>query len=120
MSAIKEFLSQCENASEINFVGPLANKYCVSGITVFVDSSPELKKNAFWIGDRDTSDPGDLVNVLKILPCDKDRSDFAEALAVLPDAIKKVLAHGFLGGRKDHEFFNYFEKCTSDHTSTKN
>lgn len=65
------------------------------------------KKNSstISIGDSDSSSgPLDIT-----LSPQKDYSDFAFALKILPRTAKILFLRGFLGGRRDHELFNMGE-----------
>jgi thiamine pyrophosphokinase len=63
-----------------------------------------------WIGDADSgSAPKDAVHVFTH-PMDKKHSDFALALALFEKGRPfKMHLWGFLGGRRDHELFNFGE-----------
>lgn len=62
------------------------------------------------IGDGDSIDEPLKNKVDLILERDKSQSDLSHALAILENCeAKSIELHGFLAGRKDHEFINYLE-----------
>ena len=77
---------------------------------IAVDGGADFsKKIDLWVGDAD-SIQGSLPDVPRIeLATNKDRSDLAHALLQVPDSVVKLHLWGFLGKRRDHEWFNLGE-----------
>jgi thiamine pyrophosphokinase len=67
------------------------------------------RKIDLWVGDAD-SIQGPLPNGPRVeLPKNKNRSDLAHALLQVPDSVSVLHLWGFLGKRRDHEWFNLGE-----------
>lgn len=78
----------------------------VTNPTVWVDGGAHHRNdNGFAVGDGDSFD-GALDQTLNP---DKDFSDLAFVLRRLPDNFTEISLRGFLGGRRDHELFNFGE-----------
>jgi thiamine pyrophosphokinase len=94
---------------DVTLVGPLATSLDLDPSTkvIYVDGGLNVQGGpaGLSIGDGDSStQPLDI-----LLPREKDVSDLAFVLHCLPDTIRSVAAHGFLGGRRDHEWINLGE-----------
>ena len=62
---------------------------------------------SLWVGDGDSCKPAQYKKIAEqmLLPCEKDRSDLAEALQVCADRhIQRVHLIGFEGARVDHDY----------------
>ena len=105
---LNRYLQQFTKQPQITLVGPL---YHGDGIfvapVVFVDSGVAFqnKDEGFSVGDGDSS----ACQLDEMLPTDKDISDLGYALSQIPEGFNKVRLMGFLGGRRDHEWFNIGE-----------
>lgn len=89
-------------------MGPLCQKppRCSEPV-IFVDGGTHFRQNkeGFSVGDGDSfSGPLD-----ETLNPHKDYSDLAYVLASLPKHFHQLFLHGFLGGRRDHEWANFGE-----------
>lgn len=105
---LKKYLLQFPGKNELTLVGPMINNYDpeLEEPVVFIDGgSQNYKGLGFVIGDGDSSG----VKMHEKLPERKSLSDLGYALSQLPTQFKKILALGFLGGRKDHELINFGE-----------
>lgn len=105
---IEDYLAGAERAT---LVGPfLANQpERFLEPVLFVDGGARFRRDreGFSVGDGDSSAaPLDQ----KIAP-EKDFSDFAYALSLLPASVRIVIALGFYGGRFDHTLANLGEAC---------
>lgn len=106
--SIKRYLDLFREHKILTLVGPL---YDASGTLtepiIFVDGGTRCRKSGHGIsvGDGDSFD-GRLD--IELNP-DKDFSDLAFALANIPQGFSVIRLLGFLGGRRDHEIFNFGE-----------
>jgi thiamine pyrophosphokinase len=104
-----DFLAALTNHKSIDLVGPFGQSWRAGeNPVIFVDSGVQWRQPtalAASIGDGDSSsEPLDMT-----LHRDKEYSDLAFALRSLPQNIVEIMAHGFLGGRRDHELANFGE-----------
>ena len=106
--SLQDYLKQFPEANEITLLGPMA---CEPGnLTpplVLVDGGSRHAPEGLGIrvGDGDSSEhPMD-----HSLDPDKDMSDLAFVLDNLPPTLERLQLLGFLGGRRDHELFNFGE-----------
>ncbi len=101
---ISEYLSRFAHASTINIAGPFNQKSPLDEPAIFVDggSAARLSDEGIAIGDGDSSERR--MDVL--LERDKGYSDLSFALESIPPAHTRVHLLGFLGGCRDHEYFN--------------
>jgi len=105
---IDEYLSRYLDHREITLVGPMnPSNTCFNDPVIFVDGGAKYRHNTegYSIGDGD-SHKGKLDHLLNP---DKDFSDLAYVLHRLSDHFSHVKLQGFLGGRRDHELFNFGE-----------
>ena len=106
--SIKHYLDRFRGQKILTLTGP----FCAPSTTlgepvIFVDRGARYRKSGqgIAVGDGDSFD-GEL-DVL--LDRDKDFSDLAFALANIPQGFSEIHLLGFLGGRRDHELFNFGE-----------
>lgn len=103
-----QYFSDFSDKQRITLVGPLvATDLVIEEPVIFVDGGSSLRENGIGIavGDGDSSlHPMDI-----LLDPDKDFSDLAFALSLVPQSITELDIVGFLGGRRDHELFNIGE-----------
>ena len=105
-----DFLKQSEGFNAIRLVGPLFSPglatFSTELPTLYIDGGLNFKPAAphlsFSVGDGDSSP---LKPELLLNP-EKDFSDLAYALDLLPSHFTKLHLEGFLGGRRDHEWIN--------------
>ena len=103
--SISKYLERFSNTATINVVGPFhAASTAVSEPVIFVDRGTfaRRQKEGISVGDGD-SYPHRLDVTLNP---DKDYSDLCFALDAIPPTRTSVALLGFLGGRRDHEYFN--------------
>ena len=74
---------------------------------IFVDGGSNRREHGtgLAVGDGDSS--SGTMDIL--LEADKDFSDLAFALSLIPDHFTELVIYGFLGGRRDHELINFGE-----------
>ncbi len=108
-SNINEYLKLHSKESEVTLIGPLL-KEAISNVNepiIYIDGGAQFKiKDAgFSVGD------GDSAKCLldQKLPEKKDFSDLAFALQSIPEQFTQIYLLGFLGGRSDHQLFNFAE-----------
>lgn len=101
---VSEYLSRFAHASVINVAGPFNQQSPLDEPVIFVDggSAARLSDEGIAVGDGDSS--GGRMDVL--LKRDKNCSDLAFALESIPPGYTRVRLLGFLGGCRDHEYFN--------------
>ena len=105
---LKEYLEQFSHKNHLTLVGPMINHYDsdFQEPVVFVDGgSQNYKDIGFIVGDGDSS----AIKMHEKLPEQKHISDLSYALSEIPGHFTKILALGFVGGRKDHELINWGE-----------
>jgi thiamine pyrophosphokinase len=97
------FLEQIENQTTLNLVGPLLGvPFSSQTPTIFVDGGNHFRTAgglSVSVGDGDSG-----IHLDHTLNPEKDFSDLAFVLKELPKKTTHLLLHGFLGGRKDHEW----------------
>src|SRR3982750_1407403 len=109
----KNFIGELGSQSQISVVGPMLNRvFTPSAPTIFVDGGTQFrpvgeKNNPIRISVGDGDSGG--INLDVLLPKEKDYSDLAFVLSNLPPTVRHVELIGFLGGRRDHELFNFGE-----------
>ena len=106
--SIENYLSQYKSRASITLVGPFYNsEETLVEPVIYVDGGTAFRDTirGVSLGDGD-SFPGELD--VKLNP-DKDFSDLAVALANVPQHFTELKLYGFLGGRRDHELFNFGE-----------
>jgi len=121
---IDTYFSRYLDHSEITLVGPMhPSNTCFDDPVIFVDGGSKYRKNmeGYLIGDGDSYIGGKLDQLLNP---DKDFSDLAYVLHRLTNNFSYVKLQGFLGGRRDHELFNFGEthnllKCRDSSTMLK-
>ena len=105
---LSEYLAKFQKQPRFTLVGPLvSNDRTFHDPVIFVDGGSIARegKRGFTVGDGDSSNtPMDIT-----LNPEKDFSDLAFALGLLPQSAEEVVLEGFLGGRRDHEIFNFGE-----------
>ncbi len=105
---IKRYLDQFPGHKTLTLVGPFCEPALAGREPVlFVDGGARCRKpgQGIAVGDGDSFD-GEL-DVL--LNRDKDLSDLAFVLGAIPQGFSRIDLLGFLGGRRDHEMFNFGE-----------
>jgi thiamine pyrophosphokinase len=108
---LKAFKSGIKQRKELIVVGPMAlsiPKQLHHLAQILVDGGTRIKKKHpvhISVGDGDSFEHK---LDIRVNP-DKDFSDLALALSLIPKNIKKVHLVGFLGGREDHELINLGE-----------
>lgn len=101
---ISEYLDNFTSDTPISIVGPLYRSGPMQEPLLFIDggSNYRIGSAGLSVGDGDSSDsPMDIP-----LSADKDYSDLAYALNSIPADYSNVCLYGFLGKRRDHEYFN--------------
>lgn len=96
---------------EWNIVGPVSPSSPSNTLpTLAVDGGASFVPNIdVWIGDNDSYlEKIDTENAFFFSP-DKDLSDLALALTLFENKSYTLHLYGFLGGRRDHELFNFGE-----------
>ncbi len=97
------FIGQIQNQQTLNLVGPLLGRpFASEEPTVYVDGGSHFRTPgglSISVGDGDSGTKLD-----HMLNPEKDFSDLAFVLNGLPVATKQLFLHGFLGGRRDHEW----------------
>lgn len=111
-----QFLNKLELATEVTLVGPFAALPPASAaLAIYIDRGSRVQlqnPSHVSVGDGDSGTPlhtGDPTELDCLLPAEKDLSDLAYALAVIPQQVSKVILQGFLGGRRDHELIGFGE-----------
>lgn len=101
---IHEYLDRFPYESIITVVGPFNTESSLHEPIIFVDSgsAARLSGEGIAIGDGDSS--SNRMDVL--LDCNKSYSDLSFALESIPARFTHVHLLGFLGGHRDHEYFN--------------
>ncbi len=101
---ISDYLDDFPYDTPINIIGPLYRSGPMQEPLLFVDggSNYRIGNAGLSVGDGDSSGyPMDI-----LLSTDKDCSDLAYALDSIPADYSSVGLYGFLGKRRDHEYFN--------------
>jgi thiamine pyrophosphokinase len=99
--------------SEVVLVGPvgpvLSDRFLNHRIIAVDGGARFVERFDLWVGDADSIE-GDRPEGPRIdlLP-EKDRSDLVHALESIQDPVRVLHLWGFLGGRRDHEWFNLGE-----------
>ncbi|NKB76130.1 MAG: hypothetical protein GKR96_03555 [Gammaproteobacteria bacterium] len=108
---IQQYLEKYRSQATIVLVGPLYQPHDswerFDEPVIFVDGGAHFRrdKEGYTLGDGDSYH--DILDTS--LNCEKDFSDLAFALNHLSPNFTHVTLLGFLGGRRDHEFFNFGE-----------
>ena len=105
---LHQYLQRHKHQLSLNIVGPMAGLYSkFHDPTIFVDGGARHRTQAegFVVGDGDsaTSEMDELLNP------HKDVSDFGYVLGQVAENFESVFLFGLLGGRRDHEWFNFGE-----------
>ncbi len=105
---IARYLHDYVNASQLSLVGPLyKGKTVFKEPVIFVDGGTQfrLAEEGLSVGDGDSH-----IKALdeKLNP-HKDYSDLAYVLSSVPAHFHEIFLHGFMGGRRDHEWVNVGE-----------
>ncbi|MCB0411769.1 MAG: hypothetical protein KDD22_04545 [Bdellovibrionales bacterium] len=105
---LNEFLTELSGHSLLRLVGPLAtSSFPLDNPIIYVDGGLIHRSQEAHIytslGDGDSSP----LKPELLFPSHKDSSDLKLALDLIPGGIKEVVLHGFLGGRRDHEWINF-------------
>ncbi len=103
--SIADYLEPFSPDCNISIVGPFhPDPFIADEPVIFVDRGTCARRNneGLSVGDGD-SFPGKLDIALNP---DKDFSDLAFVLDAIPRQYSMVTLIGFLGGRRDHEYFN--------------
>jgi thiamine pyrophosphokinase len=111
------FFNQIKEGKSAVLVGPLLKNSEVEFIPksplLLVDGGLDMALKHRLLGDRSYFSVGDgdssTASLDEIIPIEKDYSDLAYALHLLPNSVQKVELFGFLGGRSDHELCNFGE-----------
>ena len=110
MTTLDDYLLRFGEGGCVTLVGPVLSSV-VSGLVepvVWVDGGADWRGDfsaGFAVGDGDSCG-GELDQYLDI---NKDFSDLGYVLRRLPGGFDEVILRGFLGGRRDHEWFNLGE-----------
>ncbi len=111
------FLKLIKESRSAVLVGPLLKKEELpliknsplllvdGGLDLALKYSLDLDRSCFSVGDGDSS----RLSLDEVLPVEKDYSDLAYALSILPEEVESIELLGFLGGRSDHELCNFGE-----------
>ncbi len=91
-------------------VGPALPASLSSHSVIAVDGGVRfVERFDLWVGDADSIE-GELPSGPRVdLSPRKSRSDLAHALDEVTDSVRVLHLWGFLGGRRDHEWFNLGE-----------
>ncbi len=106
--SIKRYLGRFKGEKPLTLVGPFCDPSApLEEPVIFVDGGARCRKSSHGIavGDGDSFE-GELDILLNP---DKDFSDLAFALVNIPQGFSEIHLLGFLGGRRDHEIFNFGE-----------
>lgn len=101
---ISQYLERFPSNIPVNVLGPFHRSGALAEPVLFIDRGVvnRIESEGVSVGDGDSSDrPMDIP-----LDPDKDCSDLAFALDCIPGRFTEVRLYGFLGGRRDHEYFN--------------
>jgi len=101
---ISEYLGSFSSDSPINIIGPLYQSGPMDEPILFIDGGTEYRIDhaGLSVGDGDSS----TLRMDIPLSTDKAYSDLSYALDSIPGHFTDVRLYGFLGGRRDHEYFN--------------
>lgn len=104
----RNYLKRYTDHQLITLVGPLADR--VQGFAdpvIFVDGGLNKRegKNGIAVGDGDSAEAAMDIT----LNPDKDFSDLAFALGLIPQHFNRLQLLGFIGDRRDHELLNLGE-----------
>ena len=105
---LHQYLQQHKHRHSLNIVGPMAGRFSeFHDPTVFVDGGVRHRTQAqgFVVGDGDSA----TAEMDEQLDPQKDVSDFGYVLGQVTENFESVLLFGLLGGRRDHEWFNFGE-----------
>ncbi|MBX2867239.1 MAG: hypothetical protein KTR18_01080 [Acidiferrobacterales bacterium] len=103
-----EYFQKFQEQSRFTLVGPLVSSNKVfDDPVIFVDGGSIAREGlkGVTVGDGDSSH---IAMDITLNP-EKDFSDLSFALGLLPKTAIEVVLEGFLGGRRDHELFNFGE-----------
>ena len=106
--SLQDYLKQYPDAKEITLLGPMdCEPGALSEPLILVDGGARHATPGLGVrvGDGDSS----LHPMDHYLDKDKDMSDLAYVLDNLPHTLERLRLCGFLGGRRDHEMFNFGE-----------
>ncbi|MBT3981649.1 MAG: hypothetical protein HOE90_09875 [Bacteriovoracaceae bacterium] len=103
-----QILSYLNKSTKLTMVGPMpCEPLTGDGPFLFVDGGADKrgKHTGASVGDGDSlKGPTDIS-----IPCEKNYSDLAHALSLVPTQIEEIKLVGFMGGRWDHQLGNFFE-----------
>ena len=101
---ISDYLQNFAADSLIHVIGPFYQSQMVSEPVIFVDRGCQtrIEDEGISVGDGDSSDQQMDIS----LSPKKNISDLSFALENIPSYFQHVHLLGFLGGRRDHEYFN--------------
>ena len=105
---LHQYLKQHNRGNSLNIVGPMDCDYSGFGEpTVYVDGGVRHRtlEHGFVVGDGDSADH----EMDELLNPHKDVSDFGYVLDQITENFETIFLYGFLGGRRDHEWFNFGE-----------
>lgn len=105
------FLQHLSSCDEIALVGPMPFSDDIAKETpiIYVDGGLNHKRDEghiyYSVGDGDSYQGNNVIE--DKLPVNKDFTDLAYALSLIPKNIKIISLYGFLGGRIDHQLVNF-------------
>ena len=105
---IARYLHDYTTANQLSLVGPLyQGETRFSDPVIFVDGGTQfrLAKEGLSVGDGDSHQKA----LDEKLNPHKDYSDLAYVLSSVPAHFHEIFLHGFIGGRRDHEWVNVGE-----------
>ena len=103
-----QYLAQHKSRNSLNIVGPMTGDYSAfEDPTVYVDGGARhrYQSEGFVVGDGDSSEH----EMDELLNPHKDVSDLGYVLDQITENFESIYLYGFLGGRRDHEWFNFGE-----------
>ncbi|MDD9883787.1 MAG: hypothetical protein OXU62_04470 [Gammaproteobacteria bacterium] len=114
-TVLDAYLRRFTNRRQVTLIGPVLNRAPRAGRLreplVWVDGGADHRGPIFRdrpgiaVGDGDSAKS----RLDQYLPKEKDYSDLAFVLRRIPRQFAEVVLLGFLGGRRDHELFNFGE-----------
>lgn len=109
-SKIQEYLHRFQDSKKLWLVGPCEMKGHMGAPeepVIFVDGGVRHRKEPIGVtlGDGDSG----LQNLDLMLPAEKNYSDLAYTLGLIPESCSEARLWGFLGGHRDHEIIGFGE-----------
>lgn len=105
---LQQYFRQYETFDTLALVGPLWDgSGTVRDPVIYVDGGARFRHHHQGIAVGDGDSFGAKLDIS--IDTDKDFSDLAFALDNIPDQFIDITLFGFLGGRRDHELFNFGE-----------